>query len=212
MVGATNRLLAVYADESCLGNGREGQNPGGAGGLIELAHPRTGDLVRRDFWLAKKTTTNNRMALRGAIEALDIASSKKWKCAIVFTSDSRYLIDGMTSWVHDWAQRGWRRKGGQIGNLELWQELVECASQHRVEWRWVRGHNGHPQNEYANMLATRAAAKQNESKGAVESGFDAWLASEREKGRMGLEPSALPDLRSFREARRLPRGETESLF
>ncbi|MDB4909952.1 MAG: ribonuclease [Gemmatimonadetes bacterium] len=212
MAAPTNCLLAVYADESCLGNGREGSNPGGAGGLIELAHPKSGDLVRRDFWLSEKATTNNRMALRSAIEALDIASSKKWNCVVVFTSDSRYLVDGMTSWVHDWARRGWKRKGGEIGNLELWQELVDVAANHRVEWRWVRGHNGHPQNEYANMLATRAAARQDESKGAVESGFEAWMASERERGRMSLDPSPLPEMRSFREARSLPRGETDSLF
>jgi len=130
----------------------------------------------------------------------------------VFTTDSRYLVDGMTSWVHDWARRGWKRKGGEIGNLELWQELVDVAAGHRVEWRWVKGHNGHPQNEYANMLATRAAAQQNESKGAVDSGFEAWMASERAKGRMSLDPSPLPEMRSFREARSLPRGETDSLF
>jgi ribonuclease HI len=209
---AKHCLLAVYADESCLGNGREGSNPGGAGGLIELAHPQSGELVRRDFWLSEKATTNNRMALRSAIEALDIASSKKWSCVVVFTSDSRYLVDGMTQWVHDWARRGWKRKGGEIGNLELWQELVDVAAGHRVEWRWVRGHNGHPQNEYANMLATRAAARQDESKGAVESGFEAWMESERKRGRMTLDPSPLPDMRSFRASRSLPRGETDSLF
>jgi len=212
MAGAVECLLAVYADESCLGNGREGSNPGGAGGLIELAHPRTGDLVRRDYWLSEKATTNNRMALRSAIEALDIASSKKWRCAVVFTTDSRYLVDGMTQWVHDWARRGWKRKGGEIGNLELWQELVNVAGNHRVEWRWVKGHNGHPQNEYANMLATRAAARQDESPGAVESGFEAWMASEREHGRMHLDPSPLPDLRTFRAARSLPRGEADSPY
>ena len=100
------------------------------------------------------------MALRSAIEALEIESSKKWKGVVVFKKDSSYLVDGMTSWVHDWARRGWKRKGGEIGNLELWQELVDVAANHRVEWRWVKGHNGHPQNEYANMLATRAAAPQ----------------------------------------------------
>jgi ribonuclease HI len=114
--------------------------------------------------------------------------------------------------VHDWARRGWKRKGGEIGNLELWQELVDVAANHRVEWRWVRGHNGHPQNEYANMLATRAAARQDESKGAVESGFEEWLSSERGRGRMTLDPSPLPELRSFRASRSLPRGETDSLF
>jgi ribonuclease HI len=197
-------LVAVYADESCLGNGREGSNPGGAGGLIELAHPRDGSVVRRDYWISEPATTNNRMALRSAIEAMRIMSAKDRRLLVVFTSDSKYLITGMTEWVHGWAQRGWRRKGGAIENLELWRELVEEARRHDVSWRWVRGHAGHPQNEYANLLATRAAATQTQSNGAIESGFEAWLASERERGRMQMEPDPIPDPRSFRAARTLP--------
>jgi ribonuclease HI len=199
-------LIAIYADESCLGNGRASDNPGGAGGLIELLHPRTGVLTRRDYWLSEPATTNNRMALRSAIEALLLISAKGESFLVQFTSDSRYLIDGMTSWVHDWVRRGWRRKSGPIENLELWQELVEAARPHRIAWRWVRGHNGHPQNEYANELATRAAAEQSHSNGAVASGFEAWLAKERERGRLALAPDALPDPAALRPARQLPRG------
>ena len=76
----------------------------------------------------------------------------------------------------------------------------------KVLWRWVRGHNGHPQNEYANELATRAAADQSSSSGAVASGFDAWLAKEREHGRLALAPDALPDPDALRPARSLPQG------
>lgn len=197
-------LIAIYADESCLGNGRALDNPGGAGGLIELLHPRTGALTRRDYWISEPATTNNRMALRSAIEGLRLISAKGEHFLVQFTSDSRYLIDGMTSWVHDWVRRDWRRKGGPIENLALWQELVEVARPHRIAWRWVRGHNGHPQNEYANELATRAAAEQTSSAGAVASGFDAWLAAERARGRMKLTPDALPDAGTLRPARSLP--------
>ncbi len=197
-------LIAIYADESCLGNGRASDNPGGAGGLIELRHPRTGALTRRDYWLSEPATTNNRMALRSAIEGLRLISAKGERFLVQFTSDSRYLIDGMTSWVHDWVRRDWRRKSGPIENLELWQELVEAARPHRIAWRWVRGHAGHPQNEYANELATRAAAEQSGSGGAVASGFEVWLARERERGRLTLSPDELPDPTALRPARSLP--------
>jgi ribonuclease HI len=197
-------LIAIYADESCLGNGRALDNPGGAGGLIELLHPRTGALTRRDYWISEPATTNNRMALRSAIEGIRLISAKGERFLVQFTSDSRYLIDGMTSWVHDWIRRDWRRKSGPIENLALWQELVEVARPHQIAWRWVRGHNGHPQNEYANELATRAAAEQTSSGGAVASGFDTWLAAERAHGRMTLTPDALPDAAALRPARTLP--------
>lgn len=198
-------LIAIYADESCLGNGRALDNPGGAGGLIELLHPRTGVLTRRDYWISEPATTNNRMALRSAIEAIKLISAKNERFLVQFTSDSRYLIDGMTSWVHDWVRRDWRRKAGPIENLALWQELVEVARPHQIAWRWVRGHNGHPQNEYANDLATRAAAEQTSSGGAIASEFDAWLAAQRARGRMSLTPDALPDPASLRPARTLPK-------
>ena len=212
MAEASAPIAAVYADESCLGNGREGNNPGGAGGLIELLDPRTGKLVRRDYWLSEPATTNNRMALRSAIEALQLLSAMGSPAALVFTSDSRYLIDGMTSWIYDWARRGWRRKGGPIENLPLWRELLEVARPHRIAWRWVRGHRGHPQNEYANVLATRAAATQEHSAGAVPSGFDEWLAAERARGRVTLAPDPLPDPASFRAGPPLPSEPTESLL
>lgn len=194
-------LVAVYADESCLGNGREGENPGGAGGLIEIA--RGDGLVRRDYWISEKATTNNRMALRSVIEAFRALSKKGNTFRVVFTSDSRYLIDGMTDWVHLWAARGWRRKSGPVENIELWQEAVDAVNGHAVHWRWVRGHAGHPQNEYANELATAAARELSTSHGAIPSGFDRWLATQREAGRMALEPDPLPT--RFASHRALPR-------
>ncbi|MGH7633289.1 MAG: RNase H family protein, partial [Gemmatimonadaceae bacterium] len=87
---STSALLAIYADESCLGNGREGSNPGGAGGVIETLHPRTGELVRRDYWVSESATTNNRMALWSAIEGLRLLSAKGPRHDVAFVSDSRY--------------------------------------------------------------------------------------------------------------------------
>jgi ribonuclease HI len=197
-------LIAVFADESCLGNGREGSNPGGASGVIEYWNPRTERLSRFDYWVSEPATTNNRMALRSVIEAFRTLSRKGSRFRVVFTSDSQYLVKGMTEWVHGWNARGWRRKGGEIENLELWQSAVREASSHVVEWRWVRGHVGHPQNEYANYLAVRAAREQSSSNGAVASIFEEWLAAERAKGRMSGEPDPFPLERPFRPARALP--------
>src|SRR5213075_234351 len=112
-------MVAVYADESCLGNGREGSNPGGAGAMIEFVK-LTGEMVRCDLWISEPATTNNRMALRSAIESMRALSRKQQRCRVVFTSDSRYLVDGMTSWVWSWMKRDWTRKTGPIENLELW--------------------------------------------------------------------------------------------
>ena len=181
--------VAIYADESCLGNGREGSNPGGAAGVIEYVSP-SGRLSRHDYWVSEPATTNNRMALRSAIEALRGISKKGTRFRVSFTSDSQYLVKGMSEWVPGWIARGWRKKDGPILNLELWKELVEATRGHVVSWHWVRGHEGHPQNEYANDLAVNAAREQSASNGIVASHFDEWLAAEREKGRMTADPQA----------------------
>ena len=197
-------MLAIFADESCLGNGREGSNPGGAAGVVEYWNAATERLTRFDYWGSEPATTNNRMALRSVIEAFRAISRKGTRFRVVFTTDSQYLVKGMTEWVHSWSARGWRRKDGAIENLELWQAAVVEASKHLVEWRWVRGHVGHPQNEYANHLAVRAAREQTSSSGLVASGFDEWLELERTKGRMASEPDPFPLQRPFRPARALP--------
>jgi ribonuclease HI len=197
------RLVAIYADESCLGNGREGSNPGGAAGVIEYQQAAR-RLVRFDYWISEPATTNNRMALRSAIEALRIISRKGGRLRVVFTSDSQYVVTGMNEWLPAWIRRGWRRKSGELGNLDLWQQAADLVDRHDIEWRWVRGHAGHPQNEYANHLAVRAAADQTSSGGPVPSGFDAWVAHGREMGRLSAEPAAFPDVRLFRPSRPLP--------
>ena len=200
----TPALLSVFADESCLGNGRDGENPGGAGALVEYRHPGTDTLIRRDVWLSEPATTNNRMALRSVIETLRAVGVKGARFRVTFTSDSRYIVDGMTQWVHDWARRGWKRKSGAIENLELWHEAIREAGGHGVAWRWVRGHVGHAQNEYANHLATRAAAEQSHSNGLVPSLFDAWLVESRAKGAKHTDPSPFPDAEAFRANSPLP--------
>ena len=203
-------LVAIYADESCLGNGREGANPGGAAGVIEHLNTATERLTRWDYWIAEPATTNNRMALRSAIEAFRVISRRGGRFRVLFTSDSQYLVKGMTEWVYGWASRGWRRKEGPIENLALWQELVTAATPHRVQWQWVRGHAGHPQNEYANDLAVRAAREQTSSDGARTSGFDEWLEAQRLRRRVTLEPAPFPSGCPFAPARPLPWANTPS--
>ncbi len=172
-------LVHVHADESCLGNQfRERANPGGAAGLVEVWSD--GAWERRDYWVSEGDTTNNRMALRSAIEVLRALTRP---CAVRFVSDSQYLVRGVAEWLPGWKARGWRRKTGAIENLELWRELDGELRRHRVDTVWVRGHAGHPRNEYANHLATTAAKELTRSGGLVPSGFDAWLAAERERGR-----------------------------
>jgi ribonuclease HI len=204
-------LVAVYADESCLGNGRLGDNPGGAAGLIEYQRARGGPLVRRDYWISEPATTNNRMALRSAIEALRILSAKGRACRIVFTSDSQYLVKGMREWLHAWIPRDFRRKLGVLENESLWREAAELVRLHEVDWRWVRGHRGHPQNEYCNDLAVQAAREQTHSEGAIPSGFDRWLAEQRAQKRVLDEPDPFPEAASFRPAPSLPRSPATRL-
>jgi ribonuclease HI len=164
----------IYADESCLGNQYQDRaRPGGAAGLVEYLHPARG-WVRRDYWTSEPDTTNNRMAIRSAVIPL---VALRVPSRVIFTSDSRYLVEAMSKWVHDWVRRGWKRKDGPVENVALWQELLPLTERHRIEWRWVRGHAGHPQNEYANHLATRAAREQSDSGGLVESGFEEWAAA-----------------------------------
>lgn len=202
MTGSDAPLVAIYADESCLGNGREGSNPGGAGVLVEYAQA-DGTIVRRDVWISEPATTNNRMALRSVIEAFRAIGHKGTTFRVVFTTDSRYIVDGMSQWVHDWAKRDWKRKSGAIENLALWQEAVAAVNGHAVEWRWVRGHAGHAQNEYANHLAILAATEQTHSAGLVDSGYDSW-ASRVSGATSKMRLEAFPDGTAFKAARRLP--------
>ena len=199
-------IAVVHLDESCLGNGREGENPGGSGGLIEVrSHKR---IARRDFYVHSPHTTNNRMALAGAATVLQLLASKGKRMRVLMVSDSEYLVKGMREWVPGWAGRGWTRKAGPIENLALWQELAAAARLHDVQWTWVRGHRGHPKNEYADALSVAAAREQKSSPGAVESGFPSWLAAKRAKG---LFPGYDPDADFEVLERRIAAGENFAL-
>lgn len=183
-------IAILHLDESCLGNGREGENPGGGGGLIEV-RSRSGNIERRDFFLHEPATTNNRMALKGATRALEILARKSARFAALMVSDSQYLVKGMREWVPAWKARGWARKGGPIENLELWKALDVASRRHEVQWAWLRGHRLHPKNEYADWLAVRAARERRGTDGAVDSEFDEWLAARQEKGLYaGYDPDA----------------------
>jgi ribonuclease HI len=196
----------VHLDESCLGNGREGDNPGGAGGLIEIRS--RGRIQRRDLCTHSPATTNNRMALTGAVTVLRLLAAKGRRLRILMVSDSEYLVKGMREWVPGWVGRGWSRKTGPIENLSLWQDLTTAARLHEVQWTWVRGHRGHPKNEYANDLAIAAAREQKTSDGAVDSEFLTWLAAKQAKG---LFPSYDPDAAFAELEQRLAAGERFAL-
>jgi len=175
----TKTAVYIHADESCLGNQfQDRATPGGAGGLVEVW--KDGAWQRRDYWISEADTTNNRMAIRSAIEALQALSRP---CLVHFISDSQYLVKGIGEWLPGWKSRGWRRKSGPIENLELWQELDGLLQRHEVRPRWVKGHADHPRNEFADELATTAAKDQTRSEGFVPSSFEEWLQGRRDKGK-----------------------------
>lgn len=174
-------IAIAHLDESCLGNGREGATPGGAAALVETR--AGGALLRRDVYISAPDTTNNRMALAGAIAVLQLMSGKGKRIRALLVSDSEYLVRGMREWVPGWIARGWKRKAGAIENLPLWQALVASAADHEVQFTWVRGHGGHAKNEFVDYLAVRAAREQITSDGLVDSGFDDWIEKQRADGR-----------------------------
>jgi len=174
------RFVLIHADESCLGNQKAGPRPGGAAAMVE-ARGEDGAVDRRDWYYAARTTTNNRMALGGAIGVLERLLKSPQPLEIHFVSDSRYLVDGMNEWVPNWKTRGWTRKGGDIENLELWQRLDHIARPAKVQFHWVRGHDGHPKNEYVDHLAVRAAKTQESSEGLVRSELTEWLHEQSEQ-------------------------------
>jgi ribonuclease HI len=192
----------VHLDESCLGNGQDRATPGGAAGLIETRTPR--GLVRRDFFIHAPDTTNNRMALAGAIGVLQILAGKGNRLSVLIVSDSEYLVRGVREWLPGWVAKDWKRKGGVLENVELWRALQQSLALHDSQLAWVRGHNGHPKNEYANDLAVRAARAQETSGGFVASGFPAWLDRKRAAGQY---PDYDPDGAFLGLEERLGRGE-----
>ena len=136
--------LFAYTDGACSGN----PGPGGWGALLIA---RDGDTVvkERELCGGEAETTNNRMELMAAITALEILSKPS---RLTVVTDSAYVKDGITKWIHGWKRNGWKKKGG-LKNAELWQRLDAAAARHDVTWEWVKGHAGHPENERADALA-----------------------------------------------------------
>lgn len=156
---------------------------------MEIRTPK--GVQRRDFFLHSPSTTNNRMALAGAIAALQLLGQKGSRLRLLIVSDSEYLVKGIREWAPKWKARGWVRSGGVIENLELWKALWQSLPKHEAQFTWVRGHAGHPKNEYANDLAVRAATEQVTSEGIVESGYAEWLDAKRAAGKFaGYDPDA----------------------
>lgn len=137
--------VEIATDGACKGN----PGPGGWGALI-----RSGT-HEKELSGGEALTTNNRMELMAAIEALN---ALKRPCAVTLSTDSRYVMDGLTKWIHGWKRNGWRTADKKpVKNAELWQALVAAAERHQIEWKWVKGHAGHPDNERADKLASDAA-------------------------------------------------------
>lgn len=136
--------VEIFTDGACRGN----PGPGGWGALL-----RSGD-NEREVWGGEAETTNNRMELTAAIEAL---KALRQSCAVKLTTDSVYVRDGITKWLANWEKNGWRTAGKKpVKNKDLWQALSAEVARHNVQWFWVKGHSGHPENERADQLANRA--------------------------------------------------------
>jgi ribonuclease HI len=136
--------VIIYTDGACSGN----PGPGGWGALLKCG------AIERELSGGERATTNNRMELMAVIEALN--ALKKPVRAVVYT-DSQYVQKGISEWIHGWKRKGWRTAGGDpVKNVDLWQALDAAARVHEVEWKWVKGHAGHPENERVDRLARDA--------------------------------------------------------
>ena len=137
--------VEIATDGACKGN----PGPGGWGALI-----RAGD-KEKELSGGERLTTNNRMELTAAIEGLN---ALKRPCRVTLSTDSRYVMDGLTKWIRGWQKNGWKTAAKQpVKNADLWQALLDAAAPHRIEWVWVKGHAGHPDNERVDKLASDAA-------------------------------------------------------
>lgn len=137
-------LVEIFTDGACRGN----PGPGGWGAIMRYKDNE------KTLCGAERQTTNNRMELMAAIAALE---SLKRPCRVHLTTDSQYVRQGITEWITNWKRRGWKTADRKpVKNVDLWQRLDEAASRHQIEWHWVRGHTGHPENEQADALANQA--------------------------------------------------------
>ena len=146
--------VTIFTDGACKGN----PGPGGWGAVIRMG------AKEKDISGGERESTNNRMELMAAIRALQALTKP---CRVTLTTDSNYVKDGITKWIHGWLRNGWRTASRQpVKNADLWQELLEAVKPHRIEWCWVKGHAGHVENERVDVAA-RDQAIIYKSKGTV---------------------------------------------
>ena len=140
------KQVEVFTDGACKGN----PGPGGWGAILRMGRHE------KELSGGEPQTTNNRMEMTAVIRALD---ALKERCAVTVHTDSRYVIDGMTKWIAGWQKRGWVNASREpVKNADLWRELLDATARHKVSWQWVKGHDGHPENERADRLASDAAS------------------------------------------------------
>jgi ribonuclease HI len=137
--------VEIFTDGACKGN----PGPGGWGAVIRMgAH-------EKELSGGEAQTTNNRMEMTAAIEALNALTRP---CAVTLYTDSKYVMDGLTKWVKGWQRNGWKTADKKpVKNTELWHALLAAVGRHQIAWEWVKGHAGHPENERADRLASDAA-------------------------------------------------------
>ncbi|MFK7996780.1 MAG: ribonuclease HI [Granulosicoccus sp.] len=136
-------MIEIFTDGACRGN----PGPGGWGALL-----RSGK-HEKELWGGESHTTNNRMEMTAVIKSLE---ALKKPSDVVLTTDSQYVRKGITEWIEGWKKRGWKTASKQpVKNVELWKEIDALAAKHVVEWRWVKGHSGHTENERVDELANR---------------------------------------------------------
>ena len=137
------KQIEIFTDGACRGN----PGPGGWGAILRYAGKE------RELYGGEAQTTNNRMEMTAVLNALNALSEP---CKVVLTTDSEYVMKGMTEWLPGWKARNWRTASRQpVKNADLWQLLEPAAQRHDITWQWVRGHTGHPENERADALANR---------------------------------------------------------
>ncbi len=141
------KKVDIFTDGACKGN----PGPGGWGVLLRMGQHE------KELAGGEPATTNNRMEMTAVIRALDALIEP---CEVTLHTDSRYVVDGMTKWIHGWQKRGWVNASKKpVRNDDLWHELIRAAGPHLIRWEWVRGHSGHPENERVDQLASDAASE-----------------------------------------------------
>ncbi len=153
--------VEIWTDGSCLGN----PGPGGYGAILAYQGKR------KELAAGYLQTTNNRMELLATIVALNALKSP---CSVTLTTDSTYVKNGITQWIHNWRKNNWRTAAKQpVKNVDLWQALDAAIAPHQINWQWVKGHSGHPENDRCDELAVTAAKQAQSGNGLDDAGYQA---------------------------------------